>query len=502
MKLKLGRFEFSLGKQKPSRRQLPQQIKGKYDAAQTSNMNKMHWLNADGNSADEANNPDVRRVLRNRSRYERANNPYLDGLCTDMAAHVWGTGARLNFQDPDPEVNRLVQLAFMDWFIGASMPDKFLTGYTAKVGDGEMFLVETDQFNQRSPVTLNYKLLECERCTAGFKTNTKNNVDGVILDDQGVVVGYTFSKEHPGGTITMTSFLPNDLETFRADQVIHLFDKTRPEQHRGVPEITSALPVGSKLRAFTLATLEAAKIAATFSGVLHTTGDAWDDQDSEGPDGDFESFDTFALDNGMMLTLPEGWDMTQAKAEHPTTTYRDFKRELVAESAKSVGIPYNIAAGDSSDFNYASGNLDHLSFELIVEIRRAQVDNNALWMVFMKWFGEAVLIEGHLPEVVRMPGYQPRFQWFYDGSYSSDPQKQATAIEKRLSNGSTTHFDVYSKEGQDVRVKFGQIAEARKLARELDIEDIVFPPKFQEVANDGNDEPEEAPVPRQRARSA
>ena len=56
---------------------------GRYDAAVTSDDNRRHWAAADGLSANAANSPDVRRVLRNRARYEVANNSYL-ARCTTV----------------------------------------------------------------------------------------------------------------------------------------------------------------------------------------------------------------------------------------------------------------------------------------------------------------------------------------------------------------------------------------------------------------------------------
>jgi len=49
-------------------------IRGRYDAAVTNTENARHWASADGLSADAAASPSVRRTLRNRARYEVANN--------------------------------------------------------------------------------------------------------------------------------------------------------------------------------------------------------------------------------------------------------------------------------------------------------------------------------------------------------------------------------------------------------------------------------------------
>lgn len=51
-------------------------IRARYDAATSTENNRRHWANADALSADAAASPEVRRTLRNRARYEVANNSY------------------------------------------------------------------------------------------------------------------------------------------------------------------------------------------------------------------------------------------------------------------------------------------------------------------------------------------------------------------------------------------------------------------------------------------
>jgi hypothetical protein len=64
----------------------------------------------------------------------------------------------------------------------------------------------------------------------------------------------------------------------------------------------------------------------------------------------------------MAVFTPEGREPSQVKAEHPATTYDMFKREILNEIARCLNMPYNIAACDSSGYNYASGRLDHQAF--------------------------------------------------------------------------------------------------------------------------------------------
>jgi hypothetical protein len=49
-------------------------IRSKYDAAQTTGNNRRHWALADALSANAANSPEIRAIIRARARYEMANN--------------------------------------------------------------------------------------------------------------------------------------------------------------------------------------------------------------------------------------------------------------------------------------------------------------------------------------------------------------------------------------------------------------------------------------------
>jgi hypothetical protein len=73
-------------------------VEGRFDSAQTNARSataERHWANADPLSADAAASPAVRQTLRNRARYEVANNSYARGIILTLANDVTGTGPRL-----------------------------------------------------------------------------------------------------------------------------------------------------------------------------------------------------------------------------------------------------------------------------------------------------------------------------------------------------------------------------------------------------------------------
>ena len=83
---------FAAKPSRPARGRAVRVLRARYDAAVTNDDNRRHWANADGLSANAANSAEVRRVLRNRARYEVANNSYAGGIVLTLANDVIGTG--------------------------------------------------------------------------------------------------------------------------------------------------------------------------------------------------------------------------------------------------------------------------------------------------------------------------------------------------------------------------------------------------------------------------
>src|SRR5262245_12261861 len=119
------------------------QLKAKYDAAGTGPDNQNHWSNADGLSAAAANSAGIRRILRNRSRYEAANSGYAGGMITALANDLTGTGPTLQILTDDDATSASVESAFATWARSVCLGQKLHTMAQAKARDGEAFAVFT-----------------------------------------------------------------------------------------------------------------------------------------------------------------------------------------------------------------------------------------------------------------------------------------------------------------------------------------------------------------------
>jgi len=94
-------------------------------------------------------------------------------------------------------------------------------------------------------------------------------------------------------------------------------------------------------------------------------------------------------------------------AEQPATTYAEFKRQILNEIARCLNMPFNVAAGNSSGYNYASGRLDHQTYFKSIRVEQSQMARTILDRILFAWLREAILIEGYLPNSLRTLDSEP-----------------------------------------------------------------------------------------------
>ncbi len=261
----------------PPRRGAVLAIRARYDAATTSDDNRRHWANADGLSANTANSAEVRRILRNRARYEVANNSYARGIVLTLANDVVGTGPRLQLLTDNPRANRWIEREFGVWAKAVGLPEKLRTMRMARAQDGEAFAVLTSNPKLPTSVQLDLRLIEADQvCTPDLSPLADNAIDGIIFDSFGNPVEYHVLKQHPGDGYRTV----RDYDRVPAEAMLHWFRADRPGQARGIPDLTPALPLFAQLRRYTLAVIAAAETAADFAGILYTDAPASGEADA------------------------------------------------------------------------------------------------------------------------------------------------------------------------------------------------------------------------------
>jgi len=421
-------------------------IHASYDAARTTDEFKNYWANADSLDADSANSRSVRAKLVSRSRYEIANNGYADGMVQTHANYLVGTGPSLRMQTGSAGFNQAVESVWNQWAKAILLRRKLWCMAHAKVSDGESIgLVRTNpRLNHR--LTIDVVLIETEQCqTPYLPFFTPGYIDGIKFDEFGNPAWYDVLPFHPGGPFA--GFLSIVPEQVPARFVLHWYQLRRPGQHRGVPEFRSTLNVGASSRRFREATVASAESAADISVLLQTMFPP-DEMDQVTPMTSVE------FQKRMMLALPSGWAGNQMRAEHPNATYEAFLKSQINETARPKSMPYNLAACDSSSYNYASGRLDHQTYFSAIDVEREDANDLVLDPLFSLWWYEAVLEYGWNAD----PAQPPAHLWDWPKHPVADIVSEANASDTRLKNGSTYPSQIYSEEGRDFEDELPQMA--------------------------------------------
>ena len=122
-------------------------------------------------------------------------------------------------------------------------------------------------------------------------------------------------------------------------------------------------------------------------------------------------------------------------------------------------MPYNIAAADSSDHNFASGKLDHLPWFKTLAIDWDRLEDVAVDRMFDAWHAEARRIPGYLPAPPAAVGDEaPPHTWFWDGQEVFDP-REAGAKATALQFGFDNYQRIYAKRGLDWKTEMRAQAE-------------------------------------------
>jgi len=412
-------------------------INARYDVSRSTDENVNLWKYVDSLSAAEANSPAVRKTIRNRARYEVANNSYAYGIVETLAADTIGPEIQLQLGDSDL-ANR-TERAFSTWAAAINLWAKLRTMRRAKTVDGESFGLFVTNRKVVNPVKLDIRLIECDIVESWTGMQNVKEIDGIRFDDEGNPTEYRVLKTHPGDYRNFMRSLAG--EWVKAEYVLHYFREIRPGQVRGISEITPALSLFGELRLFTKAVINAAARAAEISGVMQTTNLPEDETASLS-----DPLTMIEIARNNLVSLPEGWELSQLKAEQPATTYAMFKKEIINEAARCISMPYNIAACDSSSYNYASGRLDHQTYDRGIEVERAEITHDVLNRVYAAWLGEYRITAAlTAAQVVELQDHE----WHFAGRGHVDPNKEANADETRLKNGTLTRARYWAKHGAD-----------------------------------------------------
>lgn len=453
-------------------------LRSSYDAAQDVYSSENHWAQADSLDPHSAASLQVRKKLRNRSRYEIIeNNPYLKGILLSICNDFIGSGPRLQITDKrlSKERRRLISAAFSAWAKQIKLRRKLWRMRLARTVDGESFCPAYQNKKLLGPLKLDFWVVEADRISSeeGWAIAPQqtadsgvNQVDGVRYDGFDNPLEYHLLNSHPGSNLWINSTLGG--QWIKSDFMPHWFRQDRGWL-RGIPELTPSLPLCALLRRYTLAIVRAAEVGADFAAVIETEGppsaNLW--TDGAGNQIQDSPWDIFPIEMGQITTLPWGHKLKEMGGKTPPIIDA-FIDSLLRMIVRPLLITFNRASGSSQDSNMASSVVDDRIYTSGIQEDRFSCDEDILDQMLGLWWFEATRIPGFLddpllreadflqanPSLMIQPPLH-RWRWDKVGVEHTDPLKVSKALEVLRDNGFSTDRDIqeeyYNRDVDDWR---------------------------------------------------
>lgn len=418
-----------------ARRALEIMAKRGYDGAK-SGRRTSGWV-APSTSANTEIAPNLSK-LRDRSRDLVRNNPYAAKAMRVLVSNTIGTGIM-------PSMTNRPAIKLWDQWVEVADSEGILDFYGIQrlvartiFESGECLI----RFRHRKPedglvVPLQLQVLEPDYLDSIKFENLENGgyiQYGIEYDAIGRRVAYWLYSQHPGEISPKLQGLKS--HRVPASDIIHIFEKTRPGQSRGVPILCPVMIVTNDLDEYEEATLVRKAAEACITAVVTT-----DDEGSMlGPvttePGSRRRIEE--LSPGMVEYLNTGEEISFNNPP-PSIGYSDYVNTRLHAIAAGIGITYEQMTGDLSQVNYSSIRTGTLDFRR--EIEQFQ------WLTFIPlfcrrvkqvWLQSALLTGKIRSTKVEVDWTTPRFDWV-------DPLKDVRSETEEL-NTSRKSFSEAARE--------------------------------------------------------
>jgi len=439
--------------------------------------------NASNLSADEEMRRAIERT-RARSRDLAYNNEYAKKFLQMCATHIAGPAGftlqslAMDRGRPDRLARDAIELAFWRWAqrgvceasgrMSFAELQRLLVKGIAR--DGEALVLRRRQaVTPENPYGYTLKVLEIDRLPVQKNETLKNGnkiVMGVELNTDGRAVAYWLNLGELDAAIGAAP-AATTLTRLPAEDVLHLYNPERAEQHRGLPWMHPVMTGLKMLAGYEEAAITAARVGAAKMGFFTSPDGTADALADDNVNGEFYT----DAEPGAFSVLPQGYKFEQWDPDYPHQGYEAFVKARLRSIASGLGIAYHTLANDLADVNYSSS-------------RAGTLEERDNWTVLQNWFADAFLrpvfadwlaqamSHGAIVSINEKPlpiGKQPafaehawqgrRWQWV-------DPMKDIEAARLAIKSGIASPQQIAAQNGVDVEDVLAQIAQFEDRVRE------------------------------------
>lgn len=412
-------------------------------------------------------------ALRARSRELGRNNPYARKAIASLTNNCVGPGILPRAKTGSEPLNKRINALFKDWYPAADAEGHFDYFGLQKLAvrsffeSGEALIRKLPRPSGVGlPVPLQYQVLEGDFIDHNKNELTEDGriIQGIEIARGGLRRAYWLFDEHPG---EMPLTRRGQLASFPrpAWEFLHLYEKERPGQQRGVPWLYAAMINLREFGTYREAELIRKRLEACFGAIIVNpeglTDPSTGDVNVTPMITDLAGNKAEALEPGGFFYARGGSDI---KFPQPTALpgYSEYVRTELHGVAAGALTTYELLTGDLSRVNYSSIRAGMLEYRRLMESLQWTTIIPVVCERQWRDFIDFAVLAGKLPEgtpygVAHSP---PRFE-------SVDPLKDAMADLIATRSGFTSTPEAISSRGYDPKEIAEEQAEYLKLCDEL-----------------------------------
>lgn len=337
---------------------------------------------------------------------------------------------------------------------------------------------------------LKVKLIEADMISnPPTQLETYNIAGGIEVDDDGAPVAYhvrNIPKEFGlySNYANYNTIVGNwkRVEAFGGNSgrpnMLHLFQKDRPGQRRGVPLLAPVLSQIKQISRLSESELMAAIVTSMLTVFLEgAPGNAGLPGFSTGsmldPTNVPQDVDNIELGYGSVISLPPGQKISMADPNRPNAAFDPFFTALVKQISAACELPFELVLLHFSASYSATRGVMVEAWKIFKE-RRIWLSRNFCQPIFEEWLWEAVSAgrikaPGFLEDTSIRAAYC-KAEWTGPGQGQLDPLKETQAAKARIDAKLSTHETEYTAiHGRDWKSGMERLSREKEILDDLGI---------------------------------
>lgn len=374
---------------------------------------------------------------------------------------------------------------------------------------GDSFALMTTTKRTGSIYDLRIELVEADRVSTPYnETINPLFCEGVEKNANGEVVAYHISKFHP---LSFQDREPREWVRVKAfgektgrRNIIHVMNRERINQVRGVPFLSPVIETIKQLGRYT----EAEVLAAVINGLVTVFIEKESASDDvpfgeavpEDMQVDSEDEGSIELAPGAVIDLGEGEKANMVNPGRPNPNFDPFVMAVIKQIGAALEIPYELLIMAFSN-NYSASRAAILEFFKVIKMYRAWFVTDFCQPIYEEWLCEAVA-KGRInaPGFFNDPIIKDAYcsaEWNGPSAGQLDPKKEVEAAELRVQGGfSTRERETTELTGTDFYKNIKQRKREEELLKEVNgsakkkMDTVGIGGKESDSDNDPNNDPD------------